>query len=137
MTRFATGRFSSGFPRAAGVIRMISQERRYFFAPRRAIMFSAMFWSLMVAGWLGELTIASRKRRIRMGVQAKMVIVKYEAAQESKPEPRLTRKVMAYNDKLFLAEHQMVQGWAGRVHSHLHDQIVYVVRGHLKVTRQG
>jgi len=72
-----------------------------------------------------------------MGVQAKMVIVKYEAAQESKPEPRLTRKVMAYNDKLFLAEHQMVQGWAGRVHSHLHDQIVYVVRGHLKVTRQG
>ena len=76
-----------------------------------------------------------------MGSQAKMfpdlVIVKHEAAQESKPERGLTRKVMAYNDKLFLAEHQMVRDWVGTVHSHLHDQIVYVVRGHLKVTCQG
>jgi quercetin dioxygenase-like cupin family protein len=44
---------------------------------------------------------------------------------------------MAYNDKLFLAEHQMVKGWVGSVHSHPHDQVVYVVRGHLKVTCQG
>ncbi len=66
-----------------------------------------------------------------------LVVVKHEAAQESKPEPGLTRKVMAYNDKLFLAEHQMARGWAGSVHSHPHDQIVYVVRGHLKVACQG
>jgi quercetin dioxygenase-like cupin family protein len=76
-----------------------------------------------------------------MGSQAKtfpdLVVVKREAAQESKPEPGLTRKVMAYNDKLFLAEHQMVRGWAGSVHSHPHDQIVYVVRGRLKVACQG
>ncbi len=66
-----------------------------------------------------------------------LVFVKHEAARESKPEPGLTRKVMAYNDKLFLAEHQMSRDWAGSVHSHPHDQIVYVVRGHLKVTCQG
>ena len=66
-----------------------------------------------------------------------LVVVKQEAAKESKPEPGLTRKVMAYNDKLFLAEHQMSRGWTGSVHSHPHDQIVYVVRGHLKVTCQG
>jgi quercetin dioxygenase-like cupin family protein len=80
-------------------------------------------------------------RRIEMGSQAKvfpdLVVVENEAAQESKPEPGLTRKVMAYNDKLFLVEHQMSRGWAGSVHSHPHEQIVYVVRGHLQVTCQG
>ena len=76
-----------------------------------------------------------------MGSQAKvfpdLVVVKHEAAQESKPEPGLTRKVMAYNDKLFLAEHRMTKGWVGSVHCHPHEQIVYVVRGYLKVTSQG
>jgi quercetin dioxygenase-like cupin family protein len=75
-----------------------------------------------------------------MGAQPKtfpdLVVVKHESARESKPEPGLTRMVMAYNDKLFLAEHQMSRGWVGSVHSHPHDQIVYVVRGHLKVTCQ-
>jgi quercetin dioxygenase-like cupin family protein len=79
--------------------------------------------------------------RISMSVSADefpdLVVVRVEAAPESKPEPGLTRKVMAYNDKLFLAEHQMAKGWAGSVHSHPHDQVVYVVRGHLKVTCQG
>src|SRR5690348_17470680 len=36
-----------------------------------------------------------------------------------------------------LAEHEMVKGWVGKVHSHPHEQIVYVVHGHLKVTCQG
>jgi quercetin dioxygenase-like cupin family protein len=76
-----------------------------------------------------------------MTLQAKafpdLVVMKVDAAPESKPEPGLTRKVMAYNDKLFLAEHQMVKGWVGSVHSHPHDQVVYVVRGHLRVTCQG
>ncbi len=76
-----------------------------------------------------------------MGSQAKtfsdLVIVPYEAAKRSEPEQGLTRRVMAYNEKLFLAEHEMVKGWVGRVHSHPHDQIVYVVHGHLKVICQG
>jgi unsaturated pyranuronate lyase len=66
-----------------------------------------------------------------------LVVVKLDAAPEYQPETGLTRKVMAYNDKLFLAEHQMVKGWVGTVHSHAHDQVVYVVRGHLRVTCQG
>ena len=76
-----------------------------------------------------------------MGPQAKvfpdLIVVNHDAAQESKPEPGLTRKVMAYNDKLFLAEHQMSKGWIGTIHSHPHEQVVYVVRGRLKVTCQG
>jgi quercetin dioxygenase-like cupin family protein len=66
-----------------------------------------------------------------------LVVVQHEAARESEPEPGLIRRVMACNDKLLLAEHQMVEGWVGSVHSHVHDQVVYVIRGHLKVTCQG
>jgi quercetin dioxygenase-like cupin family protein len=66
-----------------------------------------------------------------------LVVVAHDAAPESKPEPGLTRKVMAYNDKLFVAEHQMAGGWKGAIHSHPHDQAVYVVRGHVRVTCQG
>jgi len=31
----------------------------------------------------------------------------------------------------------MVKGWVGTVHSHPHEQVVYVVHGHLKITCQG
>ncbi len=55
-------------------------------------------------------------------------------AKKSAPEPGLTRTVGSYNDKLFLAEHRMEKGWVGVRHSHPHDQLVYVVAGHLKVT---
>jgi quercetin dioxygenase-like cupin family protein len=50
------------------------------------------------------------------------------------PEPGLVRRVGAYNDKLFLAEHCMEKGWVGARHSHPHEQIVYIVSGHLRVT---
>jgi quercetin dioxygenase-like cupin family protein len=65
------------------------------------------------------------------------VVVAHEDGKESAPENGLKRRVLAYNDRLFLAEHEMVKGWVGTVHSHPHEQIVYVVRGHLKVTCQG
>jgi quercetin dioxygenase-like cupin family protein len=52
----------------------------------------------------------------------------------STPEAGLERRVGAYNDKLFLAEHRMENGWVGGAHSHPHDQVVYVISGHLRVT---
>ena len=64
-------------------------------------------------------------------------VVKNADANSSTPEPGLSRKVLAYNAKLFLVEHRMQKGWVGAVHSHPHDQIVYVVSGHLRVTSQG
>jgi len=66
-----------------------------------------------------------------------LVVVKHEETNPSEPEAGLKRRVLAYNEKLFLAEHEMVKGWVGKVHSHPHDQIVYIVRGHLKVCCQG
>ena len=65
------------------------------------------------------------------------VVVTHEEGKESAPESGLKRRVLAYNDKLFLAEHEMVKGWVGAVHSHPREQIVYVVHGHVRITCQG
>jgi quercetin dioxygenase-like cupin family protein len=66
-----------------------------------------------------------------------LVVVKHQDGNISEPEPGLKRRVLAYNEKLFLVEHEMAKGWVGTLHSHPHDQIVYVIHGHLKVTCQG
>jgi quercetin dioxygenase-like cupin family protein len=65
------------------------------------------------------------------------VVVQAAEAAKSNPEPGLTRLVGAYNEKLFLAEHRMEKGWVGAAHSHPHEQIVYVISGHLTVTCAG
>src|ERR1700676_4041126 len=61
-----------------------------------------------------------------------LVVVAHEKGKESTPESGLKRRVLAYNDKLFLAEHEMVKGWVGTVHDHPHDQIVYFVNGNFR-----
>src|SRR5215831_15003717 len=71
------------------------------------------------------------------GNAAEVVVVTSAEARRSVPEPGLTRLVGAYNDKLFLAEHYMEKGWAGAAHSHPHEQIVYVISGHLTVSCAG
>jgi hypothetical protein len=53
-----------------------------------------------------------------------LVVVKHEEGKTSEPEAGLKRRVLAYNEKLFIAEHEMVKGWTGTAHSHPHDQIV-------------
>jgi len=63
-----------------------------------------------------------------------VVVTLANEVQQSTPEPGLTRLVGAYNEKLFLAEHRMEQGWIGLRHSHPHDQMAYVVSGRLRVT---
>jgi len=50
------------------------------------------------------------------------------------PEDGLTRQVLAWSEKMMLVRHLMQAGWQGTRHSHPHEQMVYVVRGHLRVT---
>ena len=66
-----------------------------------------------------------------------LVVVPHTEGHESQPEAGLKRRVLAFNDKLLFAEHEMVKGWSGKLHSHPHDQGVYLVRGRLQVTCQG
>jgi quercetin dioxygenase-like cupin family protein len=68
---------------------------------------------------------------------ADFAVVSASEARSSVPEQGLIRRIGAYNEKLFLVEHRMEKGWIGTRHSHPHEQIVYVVSGHLKVTVGG
>ncbi len=54
-----------------------------------------------------------------------------EDQESTSPEPRLERRILAHNPALMLVEHRMEHGWEGARHSHPHDQLVYVVSGHL------
>src|SRR4051812_26231090 len=47
------------------------------------------------------------------------------------PEPGLERRILAHNAKLMLVEHKMEKGWVGTPHVHPHDQMVYIIKGHI------
>lgn len=55
----------------------------------------------------------------------------------SSPEIGLSRQVLAYAGSLMLVRHLMDQGWIGAKHSHPHEQLVYVVSGHIRFTAAG
>lgn len=65
---------------------------------------------------------------------AGFAFAKSDDLKATQPEPGLTRRVGATNDKLTVVEHRMEKDWVGARHSHPHDQIVYVISGHLRVT---
>jgi quercetin dioxygenase-like cupin family protein len=48
------------------------------------------------------------------------------------PEVGLLRQVLSYTEKLMLVRHVMQLGWVGARHSHPHEQLVYIVRGHIR-----
>jgi quercetin dioxygenase-like cupin family protein len=50
----------------------------------------------------------------------------------SSPEAGLRRQVMSYSPAMMLVRHRMSKGWVGARHSHPHEQLVYVVSGHLR-----
>ena len=55
----------------------------------------------------------------------------------SSPEAGLLRQVLAYSDGLMLVRHEMQKGWVGAKHSHPHEQLVYVISGHIRFTGGG
>lgn len=53
------------------------------------------------------------------------------------PEDGLRRQVMSYSPSMMLVRHRMRKGWVGARHSHPHEQMVYVVSGHLVFQHPG
>jgi quercetin dioxygenase-like cupin family protein len=53
------------------------------------------------------------------------------------PENGLRRQVMSYSPNMMLVRHRMKKGWVGARHSHPHEQMVYVVSGHLVFQHPG
>lgn len=55
----------------------------------------------------------------------------------STPEPGLRRQVMCYTPQMMLVRHTMTKGWVGTRHSHPHEQMVYVISGHIRFEHPG
>jgi quercetin dioxygenase-like cupin family protein len=53
------------------------------------------------------------------------------------PEAGLSRQVLAYTSKLMLVRHLMKKGWVGTRHSHAHEQLVYIISGHIQFNGGG
>lgn len=47
--------------------------------------------------------------------------------------PHLVRRVLAFNPTLMLVEHVMEAGSVFPLHSHPHEQLAYLVSGHIRV----
>ena len=48
------------------------------------------------------------------------------------PEQSLQRQVLAWSERMMLVRHLMQAGWKGARHSHPQEQLVYIIRGHLR-----
>jgi len=59
------------------------------------------------------------------------------ATRTTTPEPGMIRQVLAYNPHVMHVRHTFEKGWKGARHSHLHHQMVYVVRGHILFQAEG
>jgi len=57
--------------------------------------------------------------------------IKTALVEMSTPEPGLRRQVMSYSPAMMLVRHTMKKGWVGARHSHPHEQMVYIVSGHM------
>jgi quercetin dioxygenase-like cupin family protein len=60
-----------------------------------------------------------------------------EDVSMSTPEPGLRRQVMSYSPSMMLVRHRMKKGWVGARHSHPHEQMVYIISGHLTFQHPG
>jgi len=61
-------------------------------------------------------------------------LVDQKAARLFSPESGVMRQVLAYTTNLMLVRHLFEKGWVGARHSHPHEQLVYMIRGHLRFT---
>jgi len=64
-------------------------------------------------------------------------LVEMKNAELFSPENGLSRQVLAYTDQLMLVRHLMEGGWVGAKHSHPHEQLVYVISGHIQFSAGG
>jgi len=58
-------------------------------------------------------------------------VIPSNPAAMSAPEPGLQRQIMSFSPSMMLVRHTMTKGWVGTRHRHPHEQMVYVISGHI------
>ena len=66
-----------------------------------------------------------------------LVYVPINATAPLSPGPGMQRQILAYSQNLMLVRHHFLKGWNGTSHSHPHEQLVYVVSGHIQFDSNG
>ncbi len=66
-----------------------------------------------------------------------IIVTSSDDSTMTSPEQGLRRQVMSYSPSMMLVRHRMRKGWIGAKHSHPHEQMVYVVSGHLVFEHPG
>lgn len=69
--------------------------------------------------------------------EKKINVVGSDDGNMTDPEDGLRRQVMSYSSSMMLVRHRMQKGWVGARHSHPHEQMVYVLSGHLLFQHPG
>jgi quercetin dioxygenase-like cupin family protein len=59
------------------------------------------------------------------------MVINYSSAKTSKPVYGVTRRILAHSDNLMLTEHTLEKGAVLPDHKHVHEQIVYLLKGEL------
>ncbi|HEY4355026.1 MAG TPA: cupin domain-containing protein [Acidobacteriaceae bacterium] len=67
----------------------------------------------------------------------KIAVISSDDAGMTTPEDGLRRQVMSWSPSMMLVRHRMEKGWVGTRHSHPHQQMVYVVSGHIVFEHPG
>ncbi len=62
-----------------------------------------------------------------------LVVVRTADVTGREAFPNLTRRVLAYNDKLMAVEHTMGKDSVFPAHTHPHEQLAYLISGHIRV----
>lgn len=69
------------------------------------------------------------------GYAASLGPLTLEGVPLTRPEDGLERQVLAWSEQMMLVRHTMKPGWKGARHHHPHEQMVYVISGHLRFVR--
>ena len=59
------------------------------------------------------------------------MLVKHKDAKTTTPFPLITRRILAYSEKVMVTEHALEKGAVLPDHKHTHEQLVYLLSGEI------
>jgi quercetin dioxygenase-like cupin family protein len=65
------------------------------------------------------------------------MVINYNSAKISKPVYGVTRRILAHSNNLMLTEHTLEKGAILPDHKHIHEQLVYLLKGEIMIDMAG
>jgi quercetin dioxygenase-like cupin family protein len=65
------------------------------------------------------------------------MLIKHKDTKSTTPVPGITRRILAYTQKVMITEHALEKGAVLPDHKHPHEQIVYLLSGELLLEVSG